>query len=115
MEFVIQDLLTIAGGCLLWLVAFRLTAPGRDITLWHGIAAAVLARVATHFTLVFLKPLIGQWVYVVNLPVMALVLVLVLRLPFVRSLIVTVLFWIIVTAVAHFLPAPEGATASLNW
>jgi hypothetical protein len=114
MQFVIQDLVTIAGGCLIWLVAFRLTAPGRDITLWHGIAAAVLARVATHFTWIFFKSQIGQWVYVVNLPVMALVLVLVLRLPFLRSLIVTVLFWIIVTALAYFLPATEGATASLN-
>jgi hypothetical protein len=107
----------ISCGGLLWFTAYMLAPVGYQISLWRGVGAAILSSIASVFLPELLNPLIGGWYMLALFAVHILIVKSVLWLPFWRSLLTVVIYWVVLVAAYYVLfesPLAKGRrTASV--
>jgi hypothetical protein len=115
--FGIALVMYLACGGLLWFTAYMLAPVGYEISLWRGVGAAILISLATMFFPELLKPLIGGWYMLALVVAHILIVKRILWLPFWRSLLTVVIYWVVLVAAYYVLfesPFAKGRrTASL--
>jgi hypothetical protein len=93
----------ISCGGLLWFTAYMLAPVGYQISLWRGVGAAILISITSMFLPELLKPLIGNWFMLALLLAHILIVRSVLWLPFLRSLLTVVIYWVTLVAAYYVL------------
>jgi hypothetical protein len=81
----------IAGG-VLWFVAYQTAPLGREITLFKAIVTVFLIGLCGSASSYWLKPTIGGWWILVDLVAWTLIVMLMLKLSFWRSLLAVFVF-----------------------
>lgn len=102
-EFIlIQTLIYFSCGLLLWLI-LRLVAPsGTALPLSRLVVSVIVLAVLLNLSRRFLLPLIGAWFFVADLLATMLAIKLFFRISSLRSVVVALIFWVIVSAVSLF-------------
>ena len=107
----IQALIYLACGLLLWLI-LRLVAPsGTTMPLSRLVICIVVLAVLLNLSRRFLLPIIGAWFFVVDIIGTIFAVKLFFRISSLRSIVVALIFWTIVSTASLFFttrPAEKG-------
>src|SRR4051812_17075700 len=96
---------------LLWFVAHILAPVGYQVSLWRCMATAVLITVADKGLPPLLRPLIGDWSFLVVFVAYFVIIKSCLSLPFWRSAFIVLVYAITTVGVHYFLFGRGHATA----
>jgi hypothetical protein len=102
------------GGIVMWFVAHMVAPVGYTLSLSRGFVAVVLMACSGTIARHVLRPFIGEWCELAELGVSASVGMVILQLPFWRSLLAVVAYTIVVIAatIGVGVYAPRGQKAN---
>ena len=86
------------GGVVMWFVAHMVAPLGYSVSISRSLFAVVLMACSDELARWFLKPMVGDWCILAELAVPAAVGMVILQLPFWRSLLAVLAYTIIVVA-----------------
>jgi hypothetical protein len=86
------------GGVVMWFVAHMVAPVGYTLSLSRGLFAVVLMACSGEVARCYLRPIVGDWCILAELAVPAAVGMVILQLPFRRSLLALLAYDIIVVA-----------------
>jgi len=94
----IQLLITVVAGGIMWFVAQQIAPVGREIPFGRAIFTVILICFGSEAAEHWLRPVIGYWTYGVEFAGSAIIVMLFLQLTFWRSLLAVVVFWAVFVA-----------------
>ncbi len=94
----IQLLITVVAGGIMWFVAQQIAPVGREIPFGRAIFTVILVGFGSEAAEHWLRPAIGYWTYGVEFAGSAIIVMLFLQLTFWRSLLAVVVFWAVFVA-----------------
>jgi Mn2+/Fe2+ NRAMP family transporter len=84
----------IAGG-LMWFVAYQMAPMGYEIPLSRAVVATILMALGDLIAKAFLTPLIGNWYLAAYFIISAVIVMVILRLKFLRSLMAVMIYFVV--------------------
>ena len=79
----------------MWLVACQMAPVGREIPLSHGLIAVIVMGLSGAASLLYLKPMIGQWYVLAEFLAHGIVVKAMFQLPFGRSMMAVTVYWVV--------------------
>jgi peptidoglycan/LPS O-acetylase OafA/YrhL len=112
----IQLLITVVAGGIMWFVAHQMAPVGREISFGRAILAVVLISLGSEAAEHWLRPVIGYWTYGAEFVGSAIIVMVFMQLTFWRSLLAVVIFWVVFVAgvIAFAVIARQHADIQIN-
>jgi len=107
----------LANGALLWLIVYALTPAETNSSLWRGLRTGAVLSASLYVCQWLIEPKIGDnWSTVVQLAVTPIIIKLGFRLSVFRSILVSLVLWIVAGLTMYFLLIrPDSSSNGLDY